>query len=167
MEWTTFFAVWGATLSTAVAGYNIYKDVRDFRYRGSLRVRVSLDYIPIKGPWSEEKYDRSWSDRNININVLNDGRVSSIVKSVGVEAPKDEKGNIGMVSFNEDILPKKLEPGEEIAIEISGGQVGYLNDVSVRIYARDSLGRSFFARKEHMSRVLAEYREIRRQKYSG
>ena len=74
---TTFLAIWGAILSTVLAVWSIYKDIRD---RGNIRVEAYLS------EWTENDDDTGelLFKYQVEIVLTNIGRRPVVVTSVGV-----------------------------------------------------------------------------------
>jgi hypothetical protein len=149
---TTFLAIWGALLSTVLAAWNIYKDIRD---RGNIRVEAYLT------EWEEKDEETGKLDTKyeVEITLTNIGRRPVIVTSIGVRRDSRRLKSRGFseMYFDVRILPKSLDPGEFVSIERD--KLFFLVDSEYdRLFARDSLGRYYFLPKAELDRMRQNYR---------
>jgi hypothetical protein len=150
---TIILAVWGAVLSTILAIWNIYKDLRD---RGSLRVEAYISEWDEKGEETEETVRQY----EVEIILTNVGRQPLIVHSIGFGKSKGfllyvwRKLPTGFrlhrsppSGFYEAILdvhgklPKRLEPVDFISIKRTN--LTFLETDDAVFFALDSLGRYY------------------------
>jgi hypothetical protein len=149
---TTFLAIWGALLSTVLAAWNIYKDIRD---RGNIRVEAYLTQ------WEEkdEETGKSATEYEVEITLTNIGRRPVIVTSVGARESRGLKSKgFSEIYFDvRRILPKRLDAGEFVSLERD--ELFFLVDSKYdRLFARDSLGRYYFLPKAELDLMRQNYR---------
>src|SRR5437762_6679904 len=99
---TTFLAVWGALLSTALAGWTIFRDLRD---KGKLQLDATIGNI-VPG---DDKRDF------LLLTITNVGRRPILLKSWYL---KFNKGSTHPLAFIlADNLPKMLKEGEFLTVK--------------------------------------------------
>ena len=134
IDLTTILAIWGAFLSSVLAGWTLYRDLTD---RGKIRLYCYVGNI-IGGPESSETDYLFWR-------VVNIGRGSVLVTSVG--------GALSEKNFmiNPRTLPKMLVPGDYLS--------EYTDDLSILdkdlkyLCAWDSLGKVYKAPRKQLNRL--------------
>lgn len=166
---TAFLAAWGAALSTFLAAWKIYQDVR--QSRGIIKIELSLR------EWSEDNDETGETEnkRSLEIVLVNNGHKSVLVREVGFGAAhtlslrlwrrlpvsiRDRlywpSGHYEAVFDPCDALPKMLHPHEYIEINIEG--IRFLADAKrFDLWARDSTGRYFCARRRSIERMKDWY----------
>jgi hypothetical protein len=141
---TTFFAIWGALLSTALAAWNIYKDIWD---RGNIRVEAYLTQ------WEEkdEETGKLGTKYEVDITLTNIGRRPVIVTTVGLKSQGSE------IYFDVRTLPQRLDAGEFVSLERD--ELFFLVDSKYdRLFAQDSVGRYYFLPKAELDLMRQNYR---------
>jgi hypothetical protein len=151
---TTFLAVWGAVLSTILAMWNIYKDLRD---RGNIRVQAYLS----EGTETDEETGDSVFRCQVEIILTNIGRRPVIVTSIGVRRNsrrREKPRGLSEAYFVSRDIPKRLDPGEFVSIEQD--QLFFLEGSAEydHLFAMDSLGRYYFLPKAEMDLMRHRYR---------
>jgi hypothetical protein len=169
---TTTLALWGAALSTLLAVWNIYKDIRD---RGNVRVEAELSEWTERDDETEDLVFRY----EVEIILTNIGRRAALVRSVGVgrkSGPllsiwrrlpprfrlnqKPPKGYYEAVFDDKGCLPKRLEPGDFISIKRDN--LKFLEDPEYGfLFAIDSLGHYYFLPKAGWDRMRRNYSPAR------
>ena len=165
---TTILALWGAVLSTFLAIWNIYKDIRD---RGNVRVEAELS------EWDEPDDDTGELVVKYEVEIIltNIGRRPAIVRSIGVGREsglllfiwrrlpprlrlnqKPPKGYFEAIFNDDGRLPKRLEPGDFISIKRDNLKFLEGSEYSV-LFATDSLGHYYFLRKAGWERMTRNY----------
>src|SRR5262249_35420899 len=99
---TTFLAVWGAILSTAVAAWTVARDLRD-------RAKVQLDPMLGNIVPGDDKRDYLF------VTVTNVGRRPILIKSCYFEFGKGRKGEFGFILAQN--LPRMLKEGEYLNVQ--------------------------------------------------
>lgn len=172
---STLVAYWGATLSTVLAVWTVYKDLRD---AGKLRVDASLyewDEVP---PISDDENDIGSSRRmyeveltitNIGrrpVNVISLGygnigklkhRLSSLIPVILRGLIKTSPGRYEATLRTEEYLPKRLEPSDYVTIKWD--KLQFLKEDDMSLFVCDSLGRYFFISGAGMRRMKRNYLE--------
>jgi hypothetical protein len=166
---TTFLAIWGAILSTILAFWNIYKDVRD---RANLRVEAYLS------EWTEknEETDETEFKYEVEITLTNVGRRPIIVTDVGVGSNSRllylwrrlpawlrlhrsrPKGFYEATFACGKAVPRRLEPGEFVSIKRDNLFFLKKDSGCNVLFALDSLGRYYFLPRLAWDRLLRNYK---------
>jgi hypothetical protein len=167
---TTLLAIWGAILSTVLAVWNIYKDIRD---RGNVRVEAYL------GEWTERDDDTGelLFKYEVETTLTNIGRRPVFVMAVGVGCNSPllalwrrlpvalrlhrrlPKGFLEAIFEVNGALPKRIDPGEFISIKRENLfflKSSHGADYNV-LFATDSLGKYYFLPKAAWDRMLRNY----------
>lgn len=144
---TEIISFYAAIVSTATAAWAIYKDWNDV---GKLRVTVGFRLLAGNGMIEENLL--VW-------NITNVGRRSVLLTHAAGDVQPTPKSDDGFTSFivNDPQLPKRLEPGDyhmSICREFD-----FLNDIK-KLYASDSVGRSFEAPKQDVLLVNKKLRDL-------
>ena len=159
---TTILAIWGAILSTALAAWGIYKDLRD------------LDNVRVQA-WINEWHERDEQNdlifkHEVEIVLTNAGRRPVIVVSIGVGFHLSFWDRLSLrlglsrapSSFFEgtldcgDVLPKRVEPGD--FLKLIKDDLPVLKTMRCnRLFALDSLGRYHCLDRHAFERLLGQY----------
>jgi hypothetical protein len=170
---STLVAYWGAALSTLLAVWTLYKDLRD---AGKLKVDASLyewDEIPPlsdneddDGP-ARRMYEVDFTITNIGrrpVNVIALGygnirntkhRLFSILPTLLKALVKTPADRFEATLRTEEQLPKRLDPADFITIKWDN--LHFLNDKGVSLFVTDSLGHYFFVTEADMRRMKRNY----------
>jgi hypothetical protein len=164
---TTFLAIWGAILSTALALSSFYKDLRD---HAKVRVEASLSEWSEKDDDTEEVLDKY----EMEIVLTNVGRRPVIVVSVGVgninpswifwrrlpswiRIRRNPPGGFFEATLDmKRVLPTRLDAGDFIALT-RDNLFFFETSENCSLFAVDSLGRYYFLPKSAWDRMKRNY----------
>jgi len=158
---TAFLAVWGALLSTATAGWTLYKDLRD---KAKIRLTVRLRCL------GQREGDGAYymADPGMNLtgmsdqlhvvaSVTNVGRRRMRWKGGGGEYHKPVNGkNSFLVSAR--FLPKMLEEQESLD-EWTDLDKQFVNGNVKRLYIWDGAGHEWSASRKDMKMLAADIKK--------
>lgn len=166
---TTGLAIWGATLSTILAIWNIHKDFRD---KGFLRVEA---YLSEWDEIDEENDGERIRKYQVEIIITNIGRRSVVAHSLGYGRESNLRqyiwrrfpayfrlhrkmpaGSYEAIFDVKNELPKKLDSGDFAEVKLE--KLLFLEDEDITIFVLDSLGRYFFVPKSALERMKRNYR---------
>lgn len=170
---STLVAYWGAILSTLLAIWTVYKDLRD---SGKLKVAASL-YEWDEVPPIDEDEDSDGSSRRmyeveftitnvgrrpVNVIALGYGNIGTTKQRIAAFLPDFLKPFLRLsaqryeATFRtDDHLPKKLDAADFITIKWD--KLQFLQEKDVSLFVSDSLGHYFFVSKTDMQRLKRNY----------
>jgi hypothetical protein len=166
---TTCLAVWGAILSTFLAVWTIYRDIRD---RGNLRVEAYLS------EWDERGEEANELHRKYEVEIIltNIGRRPIFVSDIGVGnqhglwlylwrrlPPRIRLHLSPPKKFYEAILrvdglPARLESGQNVSLKREN--LTFLDGRESVLFALDTLGRYYTLPKAAWNRMVRNYNPI-------
>jgi hypothetical protein len=168
---TIFLAIWGAALSTILAIWSIYKDLRD---RGALRIEAYIS------EWDEKDEETNEDVRKYEIEIIltNIGRRPVIVHSIGFGNCKGARlyiwrklppgfrlhrsppeGFYEAILNVEGKLPKRLEPAEFVSLKRTN--LRFLENDNTAFFALDSLSRYYLLPKAAWDRMRRNYNPVK------
>lgn len=136
MDDTTFYiAIYGATLSTIVFGWELFKYLND---RPNIRVETNFRII----------VGRSKGDPKIGIDIINAGKRPVTIMSAGFKLDRPDK-EPNMATILESGLPRELLEGQSHSCFAQFDAVEFSEVLCA--YARDATGKLYFSKKRPFS----------------